>query len=60
MKKLMNQYKLTANTLYNAILKFKQKNKENSEKYHILVSEYQQTCSIHRQIINYCKARGIL
>ena len=33
---------------------------ENNEKYNILVSEYQQTCSIHRQITNYCKARGIL
>lgn len=60
MKKLMQQYKLTANILYNAMLKFKKKNKENNEKYNILVSEYQQTCSIHRQIANYCKARGIL
>ena len=60
MKKLMQQYKLTANILYNAMLEFKKKNKENNEKYNILVSEYQQTCSIHRQITNYCKARGIL
>ena len=56
----MKQYKLTANNLYKAILKFKEKKQENAEKYNLLVSEYQQTCAIHRQIANYCKARGII
>ena len=56
----MHQYKLTAKILYKKILNFKKQNKTNNEIYNILISEYQQTCSIHRQITNYCKARGIL
>lgn len=60
MKKLMHQYKMTAKILYKKILKFKNLNKTNNEIYNILVSEYQQVCLIHKQITNYCKARGIL
>ncbi len=60
MKNLMHQYKLTATTLYKAILRLKEKKRKNEEKYHLLLTEYQQTCSIHKQITNYCKVRGIL
>lgn len=60
LKNLMQQYKLTATILYNAILKFKKSKKINNEKYNLLISQYQQACSIQRQIANYCKARGIL
>lgn len=60
MKNLMNQYKLTATTLYKSILRLKEKKRDNKEKYRLLLAEYQQACSIHRQITNYCKVRGIL
>lgn len=60
MKNLMHQYKLTATTLYKAILRSKEKKRKNEEKYHLLLTEYQQACSIHKQITNYCKVRGIL
>lgn len=60
MKNLTQQYKSTAINLYKAILKIKNKRHRNEEKYYLLLSEYQQTCAIHRQLINYCKARGIL
>ena len=60
MKNLMHQYKLTATTIYKAILKFKKKKKKKDRKYSVLVSEYQQTCDIHRQITKYCKARNLL
>ena len=60
MKNLMHQYKKTATILYKAILQFKTKNQKNDEKYHILISEYQHACSIHRQITEYCKARGLI
>ena len=56
----MYQYKKTATILYKAILKFRSKNQKNEEKYRLLLSEYQHTCSIHRQLAEYCKARGII
>ena len=56
----MHQYKLTATTIYKAILKFKTENQKKDRKYSVLVSEYQQTCDIHRQITKYCKARNLL
>lgn len=56
MKKLMKEYKHTAENLYIALKKFK----SNSKKYKLLLSEYQHTCSIHNQLSKYCKARGII
>ena len=56
MKKLMQEYKHTAENLYIALKKFK----NNAKKYKLLLSEYQHTCSIHNQLSKYCKARGII
>ena len=60
MVNLMNQYKSTAKELYKALTKMKKHKQKNEEKYCLLVCEYQQAMLIHRQITNYCKARGII
>lgn len=56
MKKLMREYKITAQNLYIALNKLKR----NTVKYKILLSEYQHACYIHRHLEKYCKARGII
>lgn len=56
MKKLMQEYKHTAENLYISLKKFK----NNTKKYKLILSEYQHTCSIHNQLLKYCKARGII
>ena len=56
MKKLMREYKITAQNLYIALNKLK----HNTVKYKILLSEYQHACYIHRHLEKYCKARGII
>lgn len=56
MKKLMQEYKQTAENLYIALKNLK----NNTKKYRLLLSEYQHTCAIHNQLSKYCKARGII
>ena len=56
MKKLMQEYKHTAENLYIALKNLK----NNTKKYRLLLSEYQHTCAIHNQLSKYCKARGII
>ena len=56
MKKLMQEYKITAKNIYTALNKFK----KNPVKYKLLLSEYQHACYVHRQLKKYCKARGLI
>ena len=56
----MLEYKETATNLYQYLGTIKNKNNKNKQRYNLLLSEYQQALFIHKQIENYCKARGLI
>ena len=56
MRDLMEQYQTTAKSLYSVL----SKTKYDDRRYRILLAEYQHACSIYRQLLSYCKTRGIL